>query len=235
MLTKHNLKIKELAEQIASERIYKDEEINDRINKSNLIKTKSDRITFLKEYARKYHYPGNYIPNELLKCASPTKEFSDFIVCLATKYPNLLENKVLIQFYNHDKETFDFLCKELAKSKDDTILTVLGFIVGEMDQSNPKQVFEWILQHKLTGSSIIGFFLFVILFYHLLVGCMWWIGSCRHLSGRKAQRHSSSDCPIQQQGRKAQLQLGVGPSQLILRRGGYHVFNRFVRKIASAG
>ncbi len=68
----------------------------------------------------------------------------------------LLKNEKLIQFFEQDKEVFDFLCQELSKSKDEIVLTVLGFIIGGMGKNNPKQVFEWISKNKLAEASLIG-------------------------------------------------------------------------------
>ncbi len=79
------MKIKHLAKQITEKRIHDKDEINQIIKKSNIINTKSDKIIFLKEYAENYPYPGKYINEELLECASPTKEFSDLVIWLAKK------------------------------------------------------------------------------------------------------------------------------------------------------
>ena len=151
-----SMKIKQLARQIAVERIYEDKEINERINKSDLIKTESDRIIFLKEYAEQYPYPGKYINNELLKCATPTKEFSDFIVWLVKKDQYILDRDSLGQIYNHDKEIFEFLFKELSKSKEDTISAKLGLILGGMGQADPKRLFRLIMQKKIVETVLIG-------------------------------------------------------------------------------
>ena len=145
----NNMKIKQLAQQIASKRIHEDKEINDRIDKSNLIKTKPEKIIFLKEYAKRYPYPNNYINNELLSCATPTKKFSDFIIWLVKKDPYLLHRDVLNKIYNHDKKTFEKLWKELSKSKDDVICATLGLILGGMGREDPKQLFELITQKKI--------------------------------------------------------------------------------------
>ncbi len=150
------MKIKHLAKQVTEKRIHEKDEINQIIKKSNLINTKSDKIIFLKEYAENYPYPGEYINEQLLECASPTREFSDFIIWLAKKDQYLLNNEVLIQFYDHDKETFDFLCQELSKSNDDTVLTVLGFIIGGIGQDCPKRIFELISKNKLVETPLIG-------------------------------------------------------------------------------
>ena len=144
------MKIRQLAQQIASKRIHEDKEINDQINKSNLIKTKPEKIIFLKEYANQYPFPNNYINNELLSCATPTKEFSDFIIWLVKKHPYLLHRDVLNKIYNHDKKIFEMLWKELSKSKDDVICATLGLILGGMGRADPKQLFRLITQKKIT-------------------------------------------------------------------------------------
>lgn len=151
-----NQKIKQLAQKIANERMYEKDEINERIRKSNLVKTKADKIIFLKEYVKNYPYPGNYINEELLGCASPTKEFLDFIIWLAKKDQYILNREVLIQIYDYDKDVFDFLYVELSKSEEDIILETLGFIVGGMGKDKPKQVFKLILQKKLVETSLLG-------------------------------------------------------------------------------
>ena len=93
----NDMKIRQLAQQIASELIHEYKEINDRIDKSNLIKTKPEKIIFLKEYAKQYPFPNNYINNELLSCATPTKKFSDFIIWLVKKDQNLFAQRCFKQ------------------------------------------------------------------------------------------------------------------------------------------
>ena len=151
----NDMKIKQLAQQIASERIHEYKEINDRIDKSNLIEIESDKIIFLKEYANQYPYPNNYINNELLSCATPTKGFSDFIIWLVKKDQNSLKGDALGKIYNHDKKVFELLWKELSKSKDDAICVTLGLILGGMGQTDPKQLFRLIMQKKIVKMVLI--------------------------------------------------------------------------------
>jgi len=150
------MKIKQLAKQVTEKRIHEKDEINQIIKKSNLINTKSDKIIFLKEYAENYPYPGLYINDEILDCAIPKKEFSDFIIWLIKKDQYILNNEVLMGIYNYDKKVFDFLYSELSKSKDDLVLTALGFVIGGMGKDDPQQVFELILQNKIIETSLIG-------------------------------------------------------------------------------
>ena len=124
--------------------------------KSNLINTKSDKIIFLKEYAKNDRYSRSYINDEILDCAIPKKEFSDFIIWLIKKDQYILNNEVLIGIYNYDKKVFDFLYSELSKSKDDLVLTALGFVIGGMGKDHPQQVFELILQNKIIETSLIS-------------------------------------------------------------------------------
>ena len=74
--------VKKLVKDILEKRIIDNDKINEYIKDSSLIKTKSDKILFLKEYVRKFPYPGLYVANEFLKCASLTKEYSKFIIWL---------------------------------------------------------------------------------------------------------------------------------------------------------
>jgi len=77
--------LEKLAKEVVDKRIIDTNKINKYVKDSNNVKTKSDKIIFLKEYVKKSPYPGLYVQDEFLKCASLTKKYSQFITWLVKK------------------------------------------------------------------------------------------------------------------------------------------------------
>ena len=96
--------IKNLVKEIIEKRIIDNNEIKDYVEKSNLIKTKSDQIIFLKNYSRLSPFPGLYVGKEFLKCATLTKKYTNFLVWLTKKNFYILDPKELVEAYENNPE-----------------------------------------------------------------------------------------------------------------------------------
>lgn len=117
-------------------------EINNYLKKNKKIKTKSDKINFLKECIKEHRFLGNYVQNEFLKCASPTKEFSKFVEFVIEYDLYMIELPAYAEIYKKNKKVFEFLCLEFSKSKNVAISSRLGIILSGMGRFEPEKMFH---------------------------------------------------------------------------------------------
>ena len=141
--------IKNLVNEIVKVGTLNNNKINDYVTKSNLVKTKSEQIIFLKEFVKKHPYPKLYVDDEFLKCASTTKEYSKFIVWLIKAKPNIMDRSHLIEIYENRPELFEFLFKELSKSKHIAVSFKLGMLLRVMGSHHPQRLFDIIINNKI--------------------------------------------------------------------------------------
>lgn len=142
-MTKSSLK--KLVKEIFENRIIDNDKINKYVKDSNLVKTKSDKIIFLREYVKKSPYPGLYVMDEFLECASLTKEYSRFIIWLIKKNSYILDASSLTKIYDKNLKLFEFLCVELSKNKDISVAYVLGTILGGLGKKEPEKLQNLVL------------------------------------------------------------------------------------------
>lgn len=139
--------IKNLVKDILEKRIIDNDKINEFVKDSNLIKTKSDKIVFLKEYVKQLPYPTLYVADEFLKCASLTKEYSQFIIWLIRKNSYILHASSFTEIYDKNPKLFEFLCAELSKSKDILIAYELGTMLGGLGKKEPEKLQDLVLSN----------------------------------------------------------------------------------------
>ena len=141
-------KWKQLIEELKEERKIDAEEINEYLKQSKKIKTKSDKINFLKEYVKTFPRPKAYVQKYFFEYANPSKKFVEFLVFTITETSVMIDACTFTEIYQKDKKLFEFLCTELAKNKNDSISYVLGTMIGGMGRWEPEQMF--ILLNKKT-------------------------------------------------------------------------------------
>ena len=139
--------IKKLVKDILEKRIRDNDKINEYVKDSNLIKTKSDKIVFLKECVKQLPYPRLYVANEFLKCASLTKEYSQFIIWMIRKNSYILNVSSFTEIYDKNSKLFEFLCAELSKSKDILVACALGTMLGELGKKEPEKLQDLVLSN----------------------------------------------------------------------------------------
>ena len=139
--------MKKLVKDILKKRIRDNHKINEYIKDSNLVKTKSDRIIFLKECVKKLPYPGLYVANEFLKCASLTKEYSQFIIWLIREKSYILNASSFTKIYDKNSKLFEFLCVELSKNKDISVACALGTMLGGLGKKEPEKLQDLVLSN----------------------------------------------------------------------------------------
>ena len=140
--------IKNLVKEIKEKRIIDNNKINNYVLKSNIIKTKSDQIVFLKEYVKIIPYPSLYVGTEFLKCASLTKEYADFLVLLVKTDINMLDRSTVTSIYENNPELVEYLYKELSQNMNDNVAYFLGSLLGGMGVKEPQKLFELFLKNK---------------------------------------------------------------------------------------
>lgn len=140
--------IKNLVKKIEEKRIIDNNEINNYVEKSNLIKTKSDQIIFLKEYTKIFPYPGLYVGKEFLKCATLTKKYADFLVWLVKNDFYILDRSELVEAYKNNPELVEYLYNELSKNTDESVAYVLGSLLGGMGIKEPQKLFDLLLKNN---------------------------------------------------------------------------------------
>jgi len=145
--------LKKLAKEVVDKRIIDTNKINKYVKDSNKVKTKSDKIIFLKEYVKKSPYPGLYVQDEFLKCASLTKEYSQFIIWLVKKDSYILDTSAFTGIFDKNQKLFKFLCVELSKSKEITVSNVLGTLLGGMGKNEPEKLFNLVLKKNYPHHS----------------------------------------------------------------------------------
>lgn len=137
--------LEKLAKEVVDKRIIDTNKINKYVKDSNKIKTKSDKIIFLKEYVKKSPYPGLYVQDEFLKCASLTKKYSQFITWLVKKDSYILDTSAFTGIFDKNQKLFEFLCVELSKNKEIAVSGVLGTLLGGMGKNEPEKLFNLVL------------------------------------------------------------------------------------------
>lgn len=139
--------IKKLAKDILEKRIMDNDKINEYVKDSNLIKTKSDKIVFLKECVKKLPHLGFYVADEFLKCASLTKEYSQFVIWLIRKNSYILGVSSFTEIYDKNSKLFEFLCVELSKNKDILVAHKLGTMLGGLGRKEPEKLQDLVLSN----------------------------------------------------------------------------------------
>lgn len=138
--------MKKLVKEILENRIIDNSKINKYVKDSKKVKTNSDKIFFLKEYAKKASYPGLYIHDEFLTCSSTTKEYSQFIIWLIKKDPYMLDASSLTGIYEKNSKLGEFLFVELSKSKEIDVAYALGTMLGGLGIKKPEKLYELVLK-----------------------------------------------------------------------------------------
>ena len=139
--------IKKLVKDILEKRIRGNDKINEYVKDSNLIKTKSDKIVFLKECVKQLPYPRLYVANEFLKCASLTKEYSQFIIWLIRENSHILNVSSFTEIYDKNSKLFEFLCVKLSKNKDVLVACALGTMLGGLGRKEPGKLQDLVLSN----------------------------------------------------------------------------------------
>ena len=139
--------MKKLVKDILEKGITDNDKINEYIKDSNLIKTKSDKIVFFKEYVKKSPRPGLYVTDEFLKCASLTKKYSQFVIWLIKENSRILKVPALIEIYDKNSKLFEFLCAELSKNNDISVAYVLGTMLGGLGKKEPEKLQDLVLSN----------------------------------------------------------------------------------------
>ena len=140
--------IKNLVKEITEKRIIDNDKINNYIEKSNLVKTKFDKMLFLKEYAKIIPYPGLYVGKEFLKCSTLTKKYANFLVWLVKKNFYILDRSELVGAYKDNPELVEYLYNELSKNTDESVAYVLGSLLGGMGIKEPQKLFDLFLKNN---------------------------------------------------------------------------------------
>ena len=137
-----NNSLKTLVKEIIENRIIGNKKIIEYVKNSKKVKTNSDKIIFLKEYARKSPYPGLYIQDEFLTCSSTTKEYSQFIIWLIKKNSYMLDASSFTGIYEKNPKLGKFLFEELSKSKEISVAYASGTILGGLGIKEPEKLYD---------------------------------------------------------------------------------------------